>query len=99
MTTRARGSSRPASLLRLSVATHKNWRRDRTIRLGAGLAYYSIFTLIPLLALTAAMAAVQLSKSLFSADQDDVDPPGDEKAFTPGETPGEGSQPELFPAK
>ncbi|MGI9601422.1 MAG: YihY/virulence factor BrkB family protein [Acidimicrobiales bacterium] len=38
------------------LATYSSWRNDRTIRLGAGLAYYGLFTIIPLLALTAALA-------------------------------------------
>ncbi len=37
-------------------ATYLNWRSDRTLRLGAGLAYYSLFAVVPLLALTAALA-------------------------------------------
>jgi membrane protein len=36
--------------------TYSVWREDRTLRLGAGLAYYALFTIVPLLALTAALA-------------------------------------------
>lgn len=36
--------------------TYVSWRNDRTLRLGAGLAYYALFTVVPLLALTAALA-------------------------------------------
>jgi len=38
------------------METYAAWRSDRTIRLGAGLAYYALFTVVPLLALTAALA-------------------------------------------
>ena len=43
-------------LVDLGLRTYTAWREDRTIRLGAGLAYYGLFTIIPLLALTAAFA-------------------------------------------
>jgi len=33
-----------------------SWREDRTMRLGAGLAYYALFTIVPFFALTAAFA-------------------------------------------
>lgn len=36
--------------------TYESWREDRTLRLGAGLAYYALFTIVPFLALTAALA-------------------------------------------
>ena len=36
--------------------TYAQWRGDRTLRLGAGLAYYTLFTFVPFLALTAALA-------------------------------------------
>ena len=36
--------------------TYKSWRGDRTLRLGAGLAYYALFTIVPFLAVTAALA-------------------------------------------
>lgn len=38
------------------METYASWRSDRTLRLGAGLAYYALFTIVPLLALTAALA-------------------------------------------
>ncbi len=37
--------------------TYEEWRQDRTLRLGAGLAYYALFTIVPFLALTAALAS------------------------------------------
>ncbi|MCP5034764.1 MAG: YihY/virulence factor BrkB family protein, partial [Actinomycetia bacterium] len=33
------------------------WRQDRTMRLGAGLAYYALFTIVPLVLLTIALGA------------------------------------------
>ena len=36
--------------------TYASWREDRTLRLGAGLAYYALFTIVPFFALTAALA-------------------------------------------
>lgn len=38
------------------IETYAAWREDRTLRLGAGLAYYVLFTFVPFLALTAALA-------------------------------------------
>lgn len=39
----------------LGRSTYEAWRQDRTMRLGAGLAYYFLFTLVPFVALTAAV--------------------------------------------
>ncbi|MFK8023530.1 MAG: YihY/virulence factor BrkB family protein [Ilumatobacter sp.] len=36
--------------------TYESWREDRTLRLGAGLAYYALFTIVPFFAVTAALA-------------------------------------------
>ncbi len=41
---------------RVVFATYDQWRNDRTLRLGAGLAYYALFAIVPFLALTAALA-------------------------------------------
>jgi membrane protein len=38
------------------VASYRAWRADRVVRLGAALAYYGLFALIPLLAITIAIA-------------------------------------------
>lgn len=38
------------------LSTYHEWRRHRTIRLGAGLAYYGLFALVPLIALSLAIA-------------------------------------------
>lgn len=40
----------------IAVTTYREWRADRTLRIGAGLAYYGLFAVIPLLSLTAALA-------------------------------------------
>jgi membrane protein len=46
-----------ATLVRdVVLETYTAWREDRTLRLGAGLAYYALFAIVPLLALTAALA-------------------------------------------
>jgi membrane protein len=47
--------------------TYGEWRDDRTIRLGAGLAYYGIFAIIPLLTLSIALAQVVFSQAQVEA--------------------------------
>ena len=42
------------------VDTYRSWRSHRTIRLGAGLAYYGLFAVVPLLSVSAAVAGVVL---------------------------------------
>ncbi len=46
------------------METYTNWRDDRTLRLGAGLAYYIVFSLAPILALS-----VVISSFLFPRDE------------------------------
>jgi len=41
----------------LVIQTYKNWREDRTLRLGAGLAYYAMFAIVPLITLMVGVAA------------------------------------------
>lgn len=53
--------SRPGLIL---VETYAIWRADRLARLGAGLAYYGLFALVPLLAITIAIAGL-----LFESEQ------------------------------
>jgi membrane protein len=48
--------SAPSLAVDVGRPTYEAWRNDRTLRLGAGLAYYALFTVVPLLALTAALA-------------------------------------------
>jgi membrane protein len=45
----------------LGAATYHEWRVHRTIRLGAGIAYYGLFALIPILALSLAVAGLVVS--------------------------------------
>jgi membrane protein len=42
----------------LLVSTYHDWRRHRTIRLGAGLAYYGLFALVPLVAVSLSVAGL-----------------------------------------
>jgi membrane protein len=49
----------PGRLLReVVVETYGEWRRHRTIRLGAGLAYYGLFAFVPLLAVSLSLAGL-----------------------------------------
>lgn len=41
----------------LIIETYKNWRDDRTLRLGAGLAYYGVFAVVPIMTLMIGVAA------------------------------------------
>jgi membrane protein len=45
----------------LGLTTYNEWRMHRTIRLGAGIAYYGLFALIPILALSLAVAGLVVS--------------------------------------
>jgi membrane protein len=49
--------------LRLGIETYEQWRDHRTIRLGAGLAYYGLFALVPMLAVALALAGLVISQS------------------------------------
>ena len=55
-----RGAARGAWTL--GIDTYEQWRDHRTIRLGAGLAYYGLFALVPLLALALAIAGLVISR-------------------------------------
>ena len=46
----------------LLMATYQSWRADRTMRLGAGLAYYGLFAFVPLVTLIGALATVVFSR-------------------------------------
>ncbi len=48
-------------------ATYENWRADRAIRLGAGLAYYAIFAAVPLVTSAIAIAGVLFSEAEIQA--------------------------------
>jgi membrane protein len=57
--------------LLIVVETYKNWRQDRTLRLGAGLAYYGVFAIVPILTLMIGVAAYFFSAqdvSLFTKE-------------------------------
>ena len=57
------------SLFRLVIVeTYASWRTHRTIRLGASLAYYGLFAIVPLLAISLAVAGLVIS----DADVQDV---------------------------
>jgi membrane protein len=47
----------------LGTETYEQWRDHRTIRLGAGLAYYGLFALVPLLAVALAIAGSVISQA------------------------------------
>ncbi len=48
------------------IHTYKEWRNDNTLRLGAGIAYYGIIALIPLLVVAIGIAEVFFSSSEIS---------------------------------
>lgn len=60
---RARGRT----VVDVLATTYHVWREDRCIRLGAGLAYYSLFALVPTLTLTASLAGLLFSTEDVSA--------------------------------
>lgn len=47
----------------LGLETYSEWRGHRTIRLGAGLAYYGLFAIVPLLAVALAVAGLVISQA------------------------------------
>jgi membrane protein len=47
-----------SSFARMIVTTTREWSEHRTIRLGAGLAYYGLFALIPVLAVSLSIASI-----------------------------------------
>lgn len=50
------------SFIGLLTETYGEWRRHRTIRLGAGLAYYGLFAFVPLLAVSLSLAGIFFAK-------------------------------------
>ena len=50
-------------LWNLGFETYEEWRNHRTIRLGAGLAYYGLFAIVPILAVALALAGLFISQS------------------------------------
>ncbi len=57
---RVRGAAR--GTWNLGHETYEQWRDHRTIRLGAGLAYYGLFAIVPLLAVALAVAGLVISR-------------------------------------
>jgi membrane protein len=55
------------SVYALLRETYENWRADRAIRLGAGLAYYAVFAAVPLLTSAVAIAGVIFSEAEIQA--------------------------------
>lgn len=51
-----------AALYELLRDTYENWREDRAIRLGAGLAYYGVFAAVPLLTSAIGVAGMVFSE-------------------------------------
>jgi membrane protein len=47
----------------LGVETYEHWRDHRTIRLGAGLAYYGVLALVPLVAVALVIAGLVISNA------------------------------------
>ena len=43
-------------VIQVVTTTYGNWRRARTIRLGAGIAYYALFALVPIITLSIVVA-------------------------------------------
>jgi membrane protein len=55
-------SSRVRHVAGLLTETYGEWRVHRTIRLGAGLAYYGLFAFVPLLAVSVSLAGIFFQK-------------------------------------
>lgn len=47
----------------VGTTTYEQWRNHRTIRLGAGLAYYGLFAIVPILAVALSLAGLFISQS------------------------------------
>lgn len=45
------------------IAAYREWRDDRAVRLGAGLAYYALFAAIPIVTIAVAMAGILFSQA------------------------------------
>ncbi len=60
------------ALIEIVRDTYLSWSRNRTIRLGAGLAYYALFAIIPILTLAVWVASVFVSRDAVEAALDDA---------------------------
>ncbi|MGI9646939.1 MAG: YihY/virulence factor BrkB family protein [Acidimicrobiia bacterium] len=47
-----------STVVQILAATYRSWRADRAIRMGASLAYYALFAVVPLLSMAAAIAGL-----------------------------------------
>ncbi len=56
-------SSFLSSVRSVVVDTYTSWRSHRTIRLGASLAYYGLFAIVPLLAISLAVAGLVINEA------------------------------------
>ena len=54
------------------ATTYENWRQARTIRLGAGIAYYALFALIPFLTLSIVLAQWVVGESEVAGVVNDI---------------------------
>lgn len=52
---------RPRSLVALVLDTYEQWRVQRTVRLGAALAYYGLFAIVPVLSLSLGVVSMVFS--------------------------------------
>lgn len=68
--------------VQLLVASARSWIDDRVIRLGAAVAYYSLFTLIPVLFLAVSLASIFFGQDRVDAEVEKqiADLPGDDIA-------------------
>ncbi len=58
--------------VKLLVAAARSWIDDRVIRLGAAVAYYSLFALIPVLFLAVALASIFFGQARVSAEVEEL---------------------------
>ena len=65
-------SSGALALVEIGRTTYVSWYQDRAIRLGAGLAYYALFAILPILSLAVWFASIFVSRSDVEAALDDA---------------------------
>ena len=54
---------RPKAIYRLLKDTYTEWNRDKAPRMGAALAYYTIFSIAPLLVIAIAIAGFEIGRA------------------------------------
>jgi membrane protein len=57
-----------ALVAEIAVRSYRAWRRDRVLRLGAGLAYYALFALVPFLVIALGVASRVVTTSDLRSD-------------------------------